>query len=238
MGFLDRFRRSTPAPPEDEPPRPATAEQLHELFGRPAGTSLTDDGRTLTLEHLDVGELAFPTGRVAFCDPLVGDGTMFVTVAPGTVGRASALGVRLAADHLRVAALALDLAPGPVATWRMYVPDGENLEEGSIWGFGVDAGVGCFADPTAIEALHAASERYYDQPGELSGPEPVVDAMYRDDGSAYALIYNAEPGLQLAISESGWGDGLYATYVGTDADGELTRLMISYDVLSAEHVVN
>ncbi len=42
-----------------------------------------------------VGDLAFPTGRVAFCDPLVGDGTMFVTVA-GTVGHASALGVRLA----------------------------------------------------------------------------------------------------------------------------------------------
>src|SRR4051794_4698421 len=238
MGLLDRFRRSTPTSPEDEPPRPATAEQLHDLFARPAGTSLTDEGRMVTLEHLDVGELAFPTGRVAFCDPLVGDGTMFVKVARGAVGRAWALGVRLAPDHLRVAALALDLAPGPVATWRMYVPDDETLEEGSIWGFGVDAGVGCFADPAAIEALHAACARYYDQPGELSGPEPVVDAMYGADGSAYALIYDAEPGLQLAISESGWGDGLYATYVGTDPDGGLARLMISYDVLSAELGVN
>src|ERR1044071_2578038 len=96
MGFLDRFRRSAPAPPEDEPPRPATAGPANNLLGPPGGRSLTDDGRTLTLEPLDVGELAFPTGRVAFCDPLVGDGTMFVKVAPGAVGRASALGVRLA----------------------------------------------------------------------------------------------------------------------------------------------
>lgn len=237
MGLLDRFRRSPPASPVDEPPGPATAEQLHALFDRPAGTSVIDDGRTLTLEHLVVGELVFPTGRIAFCDPLVGDGTMFVSVAAGAVGRASALGVRLAPDHLRVAALALDLAPGPVASWRMYVPDGETVEEGSIWGFGVDAGVGCFADPAAIEALRSACARYYDQPGELTGPEPVVDAMYRDDGSAYALIYDVEPGLQLAISESGWGDGLYATHVGTDADGGLVRLIISYDVISADHVV-
>ncbi len=62
--------------------------------------------------------------------------------------------------------------------------------------------------------------------------------MYREGGSEYALIYEAEPGLQLAISESGWGDGLYATDVGTDVDGGLARLMISHDVLSAEHVVN
>jgi len=237
VGLFDRFRKREAAPPQPAPSLPASAEQLHALFGLPAGTAVQDDGRTLTLEHLAVGELTFPTGRVAFCDPLVGDGTLFLEVAPGTVGRASALGVRLAQDHLRVAALALDLAPGEVRAWRMFVPDGKTLEPGSIWGFGVDAGVACFADPTAIEALHAASAAYYDQEGTPSGPEPVVDEMYYGEERRDALLYEVEPGLKLAICQSGWGDGLYATYVGADAEGRPIRLMISFDVVSADHVI-
>jgi len=240
MGLFDRFRRRKPRPHEGDTdlPEPATPDQLHHLFGLPDGTTVSDEGRSLTLEHLVVGELAFPSGRVAFCDPFLGDGAVFVAVAPGTVGRASALGVRLAPDHLRVAALALDLAPGAVAAWTMYVPDGESLDEDSYWGFGVDAGLACFADPDALAALHALQARYYDQPGPLTGPEPVVDEMHGGDGPAYALVYDVEPGRQLAISESGWGDGVYATYVGTDAGGRLVRLMISFDVLSAEHVLS
>jgi hypothetical protein len=233
MGLLDRFRRHKPAQPEveDDLPDPASPEQLHELFGLPAGTPVSDDGRSLTLEPLDVGEVAFPSGRVAFCDPFLGDGTMFVAVAPGTVGRASVLGIRLAPDHVRVAAFALDLAPGPVSTWAMYVPEGESVDEGSIWGFAVDAGLACFADPTALDALHAAQARYYE--GPMTGHEPVVDDMDGGGKPVLALIYEVEPGLQLAISQSGWGDGLYATYVGTDAGGRLARLMISFDALSA-----
>jgi hypothetical protein len=237
MGLLDRFRRRAAPAAEDHGPAPATAEQLHALFGQPHATEISDDGRSLSLEHLEVGDLAFPSGRIAFCDPLVGDGSMFVTVPPGTVGRASALGVRLAPDHLRVAALALDLAADPVSAWKMFVPDGETVDEGMIWGFGVDAGVACFADPAAIEALHRAQARYYDQPGPLSGPEPVVDDLHGSEGSRYAILYEAEPGLQLAIAESGWGDGLYATYVGTGADGGLVRLLISFDIVSRDHVV-
>ncbi|MBE2317704.1 DUF4241 domain-containing protein [Solirubrobacter sp. CPCC 204708] len=237
MGLLDKLRRRRPPPPEeqDEPSAAATPEQLHALFGRPDGTAIVDDGRSLTLEQLKVGELAFPTGRVAFCDPLVGDGSLFVTVPPNAAGRASALAVRLAPDHVRVAALALELDPSPVSAWRMHVPEGVTIEPGSIYGFGVDAGVACFADPTAIEALHARQAAYYDQPGPLSGPEPVVDDMYGGEQALDVLLYEAEPGLRLAISQSGWGDGLYATYLGTDAEGRLVRLMISFDLLSADH---
>jgi hypothetical protein len=244
MGLLDRFRRRQPVdqegqrverePEEDvELPEPATPDQIHELFSRPTGTAINDEGRSLALEHLTVGELAFPSGRVAFCDPFVGDGTLFVSVPPGSVGRATALGVRLAPDHLRVAALALDLSHESVADWSMYVPEGESLDEGSIWGFGVDAGLACFADPAALDALHALQARYYDQPGPLTGPEPVVDEMHGGERPAYALVYDVEPGLKLAISESGWGDGLYPTFVGAAAGGEPARLMISFDVLSA-----
>ncbi len=239
MGLFDRFRgrqADTPDDPTDEPasdePEPAGPEQLHELFGLPSGTTVRDDDRNLTLEHVPLGELAFPSGKVAFCDPLAGDGSLFVTVAPGTTGRATALGVRLAPDHLRVAALALELAEGPVSAWTMFVPEGESVDEGSIYGFGVDAGVACFADPAALAALHEQQARYYDQPGSLSGHEPVVDDLYQDDRPVHALLYDAGPGL--AISRSGWGDGVYATYVGAGSGGEVARLMISFDVLSAD----
>ena len=207
---------------EDEladPRSRASPETLFRLLGD-VGRPLTDGVDQFELRAEELGSVRVPFGRIMACDPLT-----FSDVAPvvdGLEGGPFAVTAvhRADADDDMVGYALLRLTDAPPTEWR---------DEGT---YGVSTGTSCFADPAALQALRNRLDDYYDaQSGAvLSGEEPLVDAMT----GRTAVMYEVQPGLQIAAFASGTGDGIYALWTGFDASGTPAALLTSFDNVADE----
>jgi hypothetical protein len=198
------------------PPRPLRPEHLDLLFA--AGTRLVLDtsefifalGDTVLAEVLQAGVLRMPSGRLVATDPAwihAGAPPFTTTVPPGEYPVLLSL-VRWADDpqHERVAAAKLVIRDDPVASWELALLPGQDplfLRDGAFFGFGVDAGMACFFDAIATSAMARQGETFTlgdNITAELSDPES---------------------GANLIAFDSGWGDGLYPTWIGRTSSGDL-----------------
>jgi uncharacterized protein DUF4241 len=108
--------------------------------------------------------------------------------------------------HRRVAAARLAIGGEPVASWELALLPGQDLRilgDRAFFGFGVDAGMGCFFDAAAAPAMARHSPTFAlgdDTTGELNDPES---------------------GANLIAFDSGWGDGAYPTWIGRTTSGDI-----------------
>ncbi|MFF3465508.1 DUF4241 domain-containing protein [Streptomyces sp. NPDC002619] len=200
----------------------------------PGSTFTYDSGTIGVIQLADGGELTLPTGRVVACDPFVylgqGDVEPFtVTVEPGSY-RVEAAVARLAkpgeppsgTPHHRVAAARLVVRDEPTATWELALQPGQDpaeLGEDEFYGYGVDAGTGCFYDAAADGSFL-----------ECEGDEgPLWDA-FENSGWSHGphLITSPDTGHTLVAFTSGWGDGAYPTWIGRNATGEVTCFVTDF----------
>lgn len=197
------------------------------------GATISDaQGAIATMRVLPLGDLVAPTGRIIACDPLTAlEPTPFTQrVAPGRYPVVASVAALVNGDQ-RVASIMLRLREASVASWEMARLEGQEhvtLEEGEFFGYSVDAGVGCFMDARAASALDARYE------SDESYDEALIDAMEasRVDGCEHANVTLDEAsGVNLIMVESGWGDGVYASYWGYDAEGEPVCLVTDFSVL-------
>jgi uncharacterized protein DUF4241 len=216
-------------PPARRPwhaPRPLQPAYLDLLFR--AGTRfvldtsgfMSDVGDTVIVEQLPAGTLRMPSGRLIAADPawIHADAQPFTaTVAPGEYPVLLSL-VRWADNprHQRVAAAKLAIRGEPAASWELALLPGQDLRilgDGAFFGFGVDAGMGCFFDATAAPAMARHSPTFVlgdDTTGELSDPEA---------------------GANLIAFSSGWGDGAYPTWIGRTTSGDIACFIADMLVL-------
>jgi hypothetical protein len=176
-----------------------------------------------------------PTGKVVACDPLVPQATPFVdVVAPGRYPLRAWVAVLSedgAESQRRTAALHLVVADEPVATWTMALLPGQNLaslDEDGFFGYGVDAGTGTLADQVAIEAL---SKWDYEQIEEAFIPAQIPDDPIE---AVIAAVVDDDTAANVYIVGSGWGDGVYATYVGRAEDGRIAGFVTDFRVIPLE----
>ncbi|WP_329563843.1 DUF4241 domain-containing protein [Kitasatospora sp. NBC_01266] len=194
-------------------------------------------GMTATVTGLPQAELRLSTGQVAACDPFIGLGDdadpFTVAVAPGSYPVVTSV-VRItradfpAAVDSRVAAAWLRVSAEPTVAWELALGDGQRLdalEEAEFYGYGVDAGTGCFVDAAASTALgDFLGEEYELLNDALFGnevPEPVGPVALTDPASGHNVVAFA----------SGWGDGCYPTWLGRDADGRVTGYLTEFFVV-------
>ncbi|MET9789173.1 DUF4241 domain-containing protein [Streptomyces canus] len=202
----------------------------------PGSTFALESGTSGVIHVAGGGQLDLPTGRVVACDPFVylgsGDIEPFtVSVPPGryrveaavaTLGRPE----EPPADkpHLRVAAARLVIREEPTATWELALrpeQDPAELKDDEFFGYGVDAGTGCFYDAAAEEAFPEAQE----------DEGPLWDAFEDTDWSGGPhLVTSPSTGHTLAAFTSGWGDGFYPTWIGRSASGEVTCFLTDFFV--------
>lgn len=196
------------------PPRPLAPSHLDELFT--PGTRfaldpenfLFDTTGLVTVEVWPAGTLRMPTGRLIACDPTWTDwGDPFVATAPPGDYPVSLSVVRFSDDpgHIRVAAAKLAIRDTPAASWELALLRGQDprlLGDREYFGFGVDAGTGCFVDASAAGPLGELSEGF------------VLDGEYTE-------LTDPESGANLIAYHSGWGDGSYPTWIGQDDTGEI-----------------
>ncbi|MEU6061470.1 DUF4241 domain-containing protein [Streptomyces sp. NPDC047097] len=186
------------------------------------------------------GELWLPSGRVTACDPFVSLGTgeaepFTAAVPPGRYPVECAVATlthpgQEPADrpHQRVAAARLLISGAPALSWEPALLAGQDLSElgeEEFYGYGVDAGTGCFYDAACDESF----------PEDEDGESPVWYALFGgeeppDDLGPY-LVDAPEGGHNLVAFTSGWGDGAYPTWVGRGADGQVVSFVTDFHVV-------
>ncbi|TCR18793.1 DUF4241 domain-containing protein [Streptomyces sp. BK205] len=204
----------------------------------PGSTFAYESGITGVIHVAGGGELDLPTGQVVASDPFVylgsGDIAPFtVSVPPGRYRVEAAVATLSRPDeppadrpHLRVAAARLVIRTEPTTTWELALrPDQDPAELGDdeFYGYGVDAGTGCFYDAAAEEAFPEVQE------DEDEGP--LWDAFENSDWSPGPhLVRSPSTGHTLVAFTSGWGDGFYPTWIGRSASGEVTCFLTDFFV--------
>ena len=116
--------------------------------------------------------------------------------------------------------------PGPhelPATWEHALSDGQKLTDlhpGQIYGYGVDGGTGCFVDLEVADEFAAGKRNF----------QRMLAAFRKSDFQPLIHPFQDEPAI--AVFQSGWGDGFYASYWGLDARGEPVCLVTDFAVLT------
>jgi len=192
--------------PPWRPPRPLQPEGIEALFT--AGIQVTYNDRQLRLSVHSVGQLHLPTGRLIAADPSsldLGARPFSVAAPPGNYP--VSVGLATFVDdpkHSRVTAARLNISDRPAVRWEMALHQGqERLDLGyrEFFGFGVDAGMACFVDADLTEPMK-------DVWRTLGG---LVEPRYHTIGSGDMVAWS-----------SGWGDGVYPTWIGYDPTGAVT----------------
>jgi hypothetical protein len=98
-----------------------------------------------------------------------------------------------------------------------------DLGADEFFGYGVDAGVGTLADAAAVRAMGAWE---YDRLDDVYIPAEFVPAP-----GAIDAVTDGAAGANVTIVNSGWGDGVYPTFVGYAADGSVTGFVTDFLVV-------
>jgi hypothetical protein len=197
-----------------------------------AGEPVTTPQGDVTCFVRHAGDLILSTGRVVACDPLVfPEAESFtVAVAPGSYPVLLAV-AEVGDKDQRVAFAKLQFAAQKPETWQMAVlaeQDTATLSPDEIFGYPVDAGTGCFMDIAASALLVSrmnAEDEYY---------EVIIEAMQKTyvHTWSYASVQPSPLNRDNCIAfSSGWGDGVYASYFGYSAAGDVVCLVTDFEVL-------
>lgn len=214
------------------------------LYGSLLSGSLSHHGKDAEEKHpvelSDIDTLTFADGGLVIGDPYLlwgEDAEPILQRLQPTSYEVVAARAVVGPDHRRNAGALLVGAAGEVVSWdmaRWSDPDLTGLNGEEMYGYGVDAGTGCFAStsaaPTMIRVLA-------DDEGMLGDP---LSQVFESGTSGGAGVRAPEAGAEpVAVFESGWGDGFYPTWLGSDAAGEiilvLTDFMLTADPSQANH---
>jgi hypothetical protein len=191
----------------------------------------------VTLEAL--GEIPLPDGRVVACDPYrCGPDTLPLAerVPPGVHPVATAL-VEVEADHLRSTALLLVAGSAPIVRWSLALtePGPQVPAPGDLSSFAVGEFTG-YAAAMGSGSLFSPDARL--PTGELVDQDigmfddPLTEALDACP-PLWAAVAAPRPGaLPVAACRSGWGDGVYPTWLGHAADGSVVLVMSDFLVLT------
>ncbi|MFV0127588.1 DUF4241 domain-containing protein [Streptomyces sp. HMX112] len=197
-------------------------------------------GGTGTVSLAAGGELWLPTGRLVACDPFVALGSgeaepFTAAVPPGrypvdlsvvTITRPGE--PPTGTPHRRVAAARLAVRAEPPVTWELALVPGQDaaeLADGEFYGYGVDAGTGCFYDAACDDSF----------PAREDDEGPLWDAFEAADWAPGPYtITDPDTGHNVVAFSSGWGDGAYPTWVGRTARGDITCFVTDFFVVPPE----
>lgn len=199
------------------------------------GARYRDERAEYAIERHPAGEVRLPTGRVVGCDPLTdahAASSFTVTAPTGTWPLYVWVAVLYrdgAEQQRRVAALQLVVGDEPPVGFQMAMTAGQDLAElgaEAYVGFPVGAGTATLADLTAVRALAKWDFERLDAtyiPAQI----PVAPVP----GGIYTAVTDEATGANVTVVASGWGDGIYPTFIGYAPSGAVSSFIVDFMVV-------
>ncbi len=183
------------------------------------------DGHEASIEICEAGVLVLTSGRIVACDGLIPSDEPFTqTVKPGSYPVILSIAL-FGEEWPTVACAMLRLRDKMPTTWKLATVEGQSEvaeQEGKIIGYGVDCGVGCFADLNAMRTLTTSPDTYNRLQERVHQPGVEwVDFHLDAAGSSNIIVFS-----------SGEGDGTYPSYFGYDAEGNVLCLATDFGVIA------
>lgn len=185
-------------------------------------------GKEIQFRVEELGQLQMPTGKLAASDP-------FIDPNPGPFTRSVPSGAYpvLAAvacypDDERIAFARLKVGDRPIINWEMALVAGQDpsrLGPDDMFGYGVDAGTGCFMDAEggrALDVRMTEEDEYYTV--LIDG----LEATQRNTWSHLDLRPGEADGVNIICFSTGFGDGLYPTFFGLDDHGSVMSVVTDF----------
>ena len=167
-----------------------------------------------------IGDLKVPTGRIAASDPFTtefGDrNEPLVGAAPTGVFPVEVALAKYDNGGIRVACARIRFEDHPAVRWEDL---GQPDQFGGIAGYGVDSGTACFFD---VEACGAVDE---------PTTEAWLDAFERNRVNSWGWHVADVGAANVVMFSTGSGDGIYESYWGYDADGQIVELVTDFGLL-------
>ncbi|TPN47845.1 MULTISPECIES: DUF4241 domain-containing protein [unclassified Mesorhizobium] len=166
-----------------------------------------------------IGELELPTGKIVACDPLItglGRPAFSRKVKPGRYP------VMLLQAQGRIAAAVLRFGTGLPVSWELatFARDRPPVYESEFLEFIVDDAVASFMDKSLLTLMTDQEEL----------DDYLADVAWSLDRFGMDSPMEGNP-LNVAMFDTGFGDGGYKSFWGLDATGEPLVLMTDFEVL-------
>ncbi|ATL46218.1 hypothetical protein COR50_03005 [Chitinophaga caeni] len=175
-----------------------------------------------------VGNIHVFDGKIIACDALTleADEAFTITFPKGEFP--VELAIAKVSDDERVGFARIKFNEQSPVRWEYALVEGqdpESIENGIIFGYPVDSGVGSFMDTSGHEAF---ANFYENDPTALDTISDLLDKNYADTRS-WAVWNNKNN--NVIYFTTGWGDGTYQSYVGFDKDDKICRLVTDFGLL-------
>lgn len=184
---------------------------------------------------LDMGDISFPTGDILVRDPLVWlnrDEKAYLQSVPKGRFRIETLVVKLEEDHYRYALSRVKFRESLPVIYYEALKGDENLDDvddDSIFGFNVDAGLATIVDVETRNAYCDFEDKWYaENPGKniyddffaaIFAKSAEENPLYQRDGGDWINFKIPNSELSIPMIQSGFGDGRYPVYFGYDENG-------------------
>ena len=210
-------------------------EHLNFSIAVQAGKILNTELGEIIFTPYQVGELHLTSGKLVACDPLtLADSEPFkVNLIPGHYP------VILSVAHIqrnndqRLAYAILRFSEQTPVRWELATKPGEDisfLKEGEVFGYGVDSGTGCFMDADAAQII---DDSIYAETEEEILVYQLLERLEKNKSRTWCwadMRVDDESQANVIAFSSGWGDGIYATYFGYDAEGNIVCVVTDFNL--------
>ena len=193
---------------------------------------------------LDMGEIKFPTGEILVRDPLVWlcrHEKPYLTSVPKGTFRIETLVAKISENNYRYVLSRVRFSDNTPIKYYEALKGDENLDdvdEDSIFGFNVDAGLATIVDVETRNAYCDFEEKwnaanpgkniYDDFFAEIFAKSAKEHPLYQRDGGDWINFKIPNSELSIPMIQSGFGDGRYPVYFGYDANGGLCDIVCEY----------
>ena len=175
------------------------------------------------IETFEAGDLILTSGKLVASDPLItSEMPAFKTSFP--IGEFNVL-VHKEVESNCIAYVEIVFSDSEITTWELATSEGQNLvdlQEGEIYGFPVESGMGCLMDFGTQQDLNLLEQHLFKRQGaDFMGiyEEFFHEHFFHEEGAVnqYAFLKpNEEKSGNLFAYEAGYGEGFYASYIGFD----------------------
>lgn len=200
------------------------------------------------LKEEPIAKLILPSGKIIAGDPFfISNVVPFSKIVPPGEYPVSIFMSKIGEDHYRVAFARIKFKESKAVRWELAVTDSitqkdiDSLQPGDFFGYGVDAGLGCFTDLETNKLYNAVMDSFYKN---NSNGNYYTDILEEEFKTADKRSYSRSTGdwnnhfpkkgspLNVVMFSSGWGDGHYPSYWGFNEKNEIVELITDFFVVT------